>query len=410
MRTLHLREHRPEFGVPLGRDEVDLLRGLGAVLQIQPTRARPGHFDLTPGAHVGVVRVGDLTLAIAPKLPLARVLFLLSYAMDGRWWRDDEVSLPEDGDLLEALVPFYARAVRRALRRGVLQGYRTVEEALPLVRGRLRIEDQIRRRHGRMLPAEVRYDDFTVDIEANRLLLAAAWRLHRLPLRSAQARRLLREIEAALVGVTEVRYGARNLPAVAYDRLNAHYRPAVELARLILQSTSWDLGDGRVSASACLIDLSVVFEAFVVRALREQLGLSERALRQGERLWLDVDRRVALRPDLSWWHAGRPVFVGDVKYKRLAEGGVKHADVYQVLAYAVATDLPGALLVYAAGEAEPARHHVVHADKLVQVVAVDLGGPMAAVRAEVQRVAGLVAGSARQATSDLPRSRARPRR
>lgn len=368
--------------MPLDGLTVDALRSLDRVLQVQPTRGRPGHYDLTPGGHIGVLRAGDVTLAIAPKLPLARVLFLLSYAMDGRWWNDDEVALPEDADLLEALVPFYARTVQRALRRGVLQGYRSREEALPLVRGRLRIEEQVRRRYGRMLPAEVRYDDYTVDTDANRLLLAAARRLHRLPLRSAASHVLLRRLEAAFEGVSHVPFAPRDLPAIAIDRLNAHYQPALELARRILQATSWDVGDGDVRATGCLIDMSQVFEDFVVRALRERLGWTDRVLRQGEALWLDVDHRVNVRPDLGAWHAGRPVFVGDLKYKRIADNSVRHPDVYQVLAYAVATDLPGALLIYAADEAEPARYRIVHADKTVEVVAVDLDGPIAAVRGD----------------------------
>ena len=43
-----------------------------------------------------------------------------------------------------------------------------------------------------------------------------------------------------------------------------------------------------------------------------------------------------LRPDLSWWEAKKCVFVGDVKYKKLAPAGFKHGDLYQMLAYTVA--------------------------------------------------------------------------
>ena len=100
-----------------------------------------------------------------------------------------------------------------------------------------------------------------------------------------------------------------------------------------------------------------VFEDFVVVALREQLRLSDREFVQGARhrsLWLDRGRRVRLKPDLSWWDAGRCVFVGDVKYKRVQVAEIEHPDIYQLLAYSIATNLPGGMLIYAAGEAESA--------------------------------------------------------
>jgi len=65
----------------------------------------------------------------------------------------------------------------------VLQGYRMDDDALTTLRGRWRIGDQIRQRFGTVPPIEVSYDDFTEDIEPNRLLRAAVHRLMRLPVR-----------------------------------------------------------------------------------------------------------------------------------------------------------------------------------------------------------------------------------
>ena len=71
----------------------------------------------------------------------------------------------------------------------------------------------------------------------------------------------------------------------------------------------------------------MVFERFLYVALREALGLPEREWKRGQGLMLDEDRRISMKPDLSWWPPGaakngsRPSFVGDAKYKKLdAEG------------------------------------------------------------------------------------------
>lgn len=84
------------------------------------------------------------------------------------------------------------------------------------------------------------------------------------------------------------------------------------------------------------------------------------------------------------------MFVGDVKYKRTNVAGVLHPDIDQALAYTVATDLSGALLIYAAGEAEQVQYRIVHLGKTVEVIAMNLDGPPSAVLADVRRIADRV--------------------
>ena len=52
--------------------------------------------------------------------------------------------------------------------------------------------------------------------------------------------------------------------------------------------------------------------------------------------------------------------------------GIEHADMYQLLAYTIATDLPGGLLVYSADEATPVEHEVPLAGKRLRVATLDL--------------------------------------
>jgi 5-methylcytosine-specific restriction enzyme subunit McrC len=141
---------------------------------------------------------------------------------------------------------------------------------------------------------------------------------------------------------------------------------------------------------ACLFDMNVVFEDFVVVALREQLRLSTHTFPQGasgHRLCLDNDRRIRLEPDISWWEGERAVFVGDVKYKRTADALGRNADIYQAMAYAIAADLPGALLIYAAGEREQGVHRIIHLDKVIEVVTMDLNARPEVVLGLVQAIA-----------------------
>ncbi len=139
--------------------------------------------------------------------------------------------------------------------------------------------------------------------------------------------------------------------------------------------------------------MNAVFEDFVVGALREALGLSPDVLVQGgggRSLRLDEAGTVALEPDLSWWDGAVCTFVGDVKYKRVQASGINHPDLYQLLAYTIATGLPGGLLVYAAGEGSPTTHTVRHVGKHIEVVTLDLADAPHAVLERIAEVAARI--------------------
>ena len=391
MQRIRLREYERSAPVALSRTEMAGLRRLAPQVRIEASAADPDLCELIPGSQVGVVQVGGKLLEIRPKLPIDRLFFILTYAVDPISWQDSRVELAAEDTVLEVVAPAFCRLVARATYRGLLHGYRICEEALPLVRGQIRFRDQMQRRYGQLLPVEVRFDDFTEDIDENRVLLAALHQLSRLPLRSVAARRGLHEVNAAFGAVSLMRYDAQNLPAIGFSRLNAHYEPAIRLAKLILAWSSLEMGYAGATGVGFLVDMNVVFELFVHCALREALGLSEIEFPRGATgLCLDEAGQVRLEPDLSWWRGRRCRFVGDVKYKRVNVSGIKHPDLYQLLAYLTAADLPAGMLIYAAGEGSPARHRVTHAGKTLMVESLDLAGSPSNVLQQIDRLADTI--------------------
>ena len=378
MRRIDLREYAKSDPVRLATAERDALRGILPSLTIEPAPGTDGAYHLTPGSVIGALEVGELSVSIRPKLDIARVLFLTSYAMGAFKLREmDRFDFQDAPTLVEALAPALAAAARRAFASGLLHGYRTKEEALSTVRGRMRIDNQLRRRFGIPLPIEVRYDEFTDDILANRLVKAATVRFGRMRLRGRGSRAGLRRVYARLNNVSLIEYPPNAVPQITFDRLNTHYRDVVALSRLVLRHASFEAARGEIRASGFLIDMNVVFQNFVTQALREDLGVSGRTLRSDKGFvagHLDDEGKVPLRPDLSWWEGSICTFVGDAKYKRIKEERIPNADLYQLLAYATALDLPGGLLIYAQGEAEPVSHRVRHAGKRLESAALDLSG------------------------------------
>ena len=391
MRRIELQEYVSyTTDVPLDKDQLLALKK--ANIDVAPSPDAAGAYILTPSSYIGALNVGELAVVIRPKIPIDRVMFLIAYAMDPKnWWRDP-FELARDDDVLEAIALAFAHRTRQAIQRGLLQGYRREEEALHTVRGRIRFGDQISRRFGIPLPIEVAFDEFTEDIEKNRLLKTAIHRLGHTFIRSPATRQELRALRPAfaMVGLGSYQRGA--LPEVRYSRLDEHYRPAVELARLIIENTSLELFQGKVVGAAFLIDMNKVFEQFLYVALGEALGLPGRQWKHEQGLSLDEAGRISMKPDLSWWPSGtagngsQPIFVGDAKYKKLEAPGFEHADIYQMLAYCTAADLPSGLLVYA-GKGESSTHKIRHAGKTIEVASLDLTGTPEAILDEVRRLA-----------------------
>ena len=360
-------------------------------------------YYLTPGSTIGALEIGNLSVSIQPKLPIKRVLYMASYAADVLKPREQCFDFVEARTLAEVLVRALVDAARRAFARGLLHGYRTEEESLHAIRGRIRIDEQIRRRFGVSLPVEVRYDDFTDDVLPNRLVKAAAARLGRLRI-SPESHIALAGVDARLEDVALVEYSPSAVPEVRFDRLNEHYREVVPLARLILRQQTIESKRGGVRAVGFLMDMNRVFEEFVRRALREELGLSDRMFPIGKHLprtvFLDEECKATLEPDLSWWEAGTCTFVGDAKYKRVRDQRVPNADLYQLLAYATALDLPGGLLIYAKGEADELVHRVRYAEKRLEIAALELSGSIESLHVGIadlaRRVRALRVGPARR--------------
>ncbi|MCZ7528902.1 MAG: McrC family protein [Acidimicrobiia bacterium] len=188
-----------------------------------------------------------------------------------------------------------------------------------------------------------------------------------------------------------------------FSRLNIHYEPAVRLAALVLERRSMRHSAGDVSASAFLIDMNRVFEAFLetrlAQALRGRLDV-----RGQWRTRLDDDGRVAMRPDLVFRDGGQIVFVGDAKYKVTKDLVGVTSDLYQLLAYTAALDLPEGVLVYGHGDEEeppPTNVDVSNAGRRLHVRRIDLRGPASAITGSVDRLADWIVERSRTPTGCL---------
>lgn len=388
MIPIKLAEHGPARSVALQATAGQALAASGLV-EAAPDPWHPGQWRLKAGRKIGMATVTapdgqTITLHIAPKLPIARLLFLLGYSLDPKGWRNDELPLDEAADLLPVLARLFARQADKALRQGLLQGYRATEETALVVRGRIREAEQIRRHHGRLIPLEIAHDEYTADIAENRLLRTAVDRLCRLPGIDRDVRGGLLGLRLRLGEVTPIGRG-QPPPVWRPNRLNARYHHALRLAELVLLGSSVEHLPGEITVSGFLFDMAKVFEDFVTTALREvSSGLC--VLQASHHL--DEGNAIRIIPDfVRYAEDGTPVVVADAKYKAEKLEGFPGTDLYQMLAYCTALNLPDGHLIYAKGNAEHAAHKVRHAGITIHQHALDLGQPPAMLLSEIRMLA-----------------------
>lgn len=388
MEPLILTEGEPAKAVRLTDTEAAALDT--AELAVVTRAPRSQDWLVAAGTKVGVVRVGALQVVIRPKIKIDRLVFLMGYATKPKFWRNHSVLLDAESDLPEALAHAFARLAGKAVEQGLLQGYRTVDDSLTVLRGRIRVRDQISRRYGVGLPLEVTYDDFTVDIAENQILLATTVSLLRIRGLTPTVRQRLQRLRLQLAGVSELRRGEEK-PRWQATRLNTRYQPALHLAALILAGDSFEQRVGDLEVSGFVFDMWKIYEDFVTVALREGMTPFGGLTSQQHRMHLDEAERVQMRPDFLWTGPdGRSVVV-DAKYKAEKPVGFPQADLYQLLAYCTVLGLAQGHLVYAAGNEPATKHTVRGAGVVIHCHTLDLDQPPVSLLQQVAHLAGELA-------------------
>ena len=375
--------HRHAEITEKGESFVSLTSSQAARLQelrfcrVSPTTT-PDVWRITDVTRIGVVAIDDVRLFIRPKTELQSLIFMASYAGGQASVHDDSFAFDSENDVPAALAAALVHEVGVATRRGLLKGYVSVADTGTVIRGRWDIARQLKVRPGIPSPVELTYDDFTEDVIENQLLKAALRRLLRLEQLSPTLRGHVSTSLALFVDVSDLTC-QRSVPVPAESRLNAHYRPALWLARWILEATSWAHALGTSSGSTFLLNAALVYEEFVGRCLRDVLEPEGFDVDLQVSDWrLDVDGKVHLRPDIVISRDGAIVAVADTKYKVWGATGASppNADVYQALAYAITAGVSEAHLLYVSGDVEPQQYEIAATGTTVVAHTMELsGGP-----------------------------------
>ncbi|MBD8867996.1 McrC family protein [Nocardioides donggukensis] len=388
-----LSEYETSAPIKLSLEQRAALMAVGGQKVSLLAEADPSLVRVRATSYVGALVLPGHTIWVRPKSAPDNLFRMLTVGVPAGTWGSEQAGFERTDDVVTGISEAVLRCVHLATARGLLRGYRETEERSPVLRGRLMI-DSLARQPWALAPAPCRFDDFTADVWENRMLRAAVrviggWSGH------AGIRRECARLLDRLSEADEELPSALLAHDPIYTRVNEHYRPALELARVVLRGHSFSETRGGLVAQSFMIDMNDLFERWVTDELGHRLEPAVRVVAQ-DQTHLAEGRRVAIRPDLVFRRGTRTLSVGDVKYKLTGDGMARSADYFQLLAYCTTYDVPSGVLIYCTADAPPDSEVVIrHSGQRLHCVSLPLHGGPELVAQRLERVAELVSQSSR---------------
>lgn len=379
-RIICLSENKTCENVLLSTEQADALKGsFSKHLQLERSWSGDG-YNITAGGHIGTLVVDGLRIHIKPKVPIANLFYMLTYAHDLADFRDKVAPIGDSTELFEFIVEIFVKQVDDLVRWGIHRSYVDEEEDRRYLRGRLLLGTHLRRNLVHASRFHVRTNEFTADLLENRILKTTLGTLSRVRLNTPRLSQQVRRSWSAFSEVSATPVAAADCDQVHYNRLNERYRSTINLARLLLQHLSLEHHAGQTPFATFVLPMHLVFERFVARYLTEALsGWPTFRVSPQERLWLDEDHTMKAAPDIIVRHNRRPIIVLDTKYKIYGEKP-KEADVYQMIAYGHTLGIDQCVLIYPSDDAPDERKQLIGGIDL-DIRAMSLDGPLSEFKA-----------------------------
>ena len=361
-----------------------LNEGAGAEVLHASVSGRAARKVLQARQYAGVVRLGHTTVQILPKIyrsgtapgerahdATRNLLHMLSYAGLVPL-REHELAplLQRNLDWFEILTYLFATHLAEEWQRGAPQAYQDREAELTVLRGKWLMSEHLRHplQHERL---PVRYAEYGVDHTLNRVLRYVVEQLWRLT-RDAGNRHRLADLRVWMdeVSLLPLVTAGDAHPALI-TRLNARYQPLLNLARVFLSQSTLQLAAGQTTAFGLLLDMSLLFQEFIVRFIARQRSevlppelqaceLLPQAFGAAQYLARARPSGAAvfgLYPDLAFRMGERFPLLLDTKYKLLPSGRAHvtppQDDLYQAFSYAHGFQCPRVVLLYPQVEGQP---------------------------------------------------------
>ena len=315
-----------------------------------------GNKKIIPQQWVGILGLSNLQIEILPKIEInedqkirKNLLYMLSIAKEIPF-RENEIGRFEvdKNTFLESYITVFLDKLKWALKKGIIHEYSQRESNEKFIKGKLVVSKHIQKNISNKTNFYIRYDEFSINNIANRIIKATIIRLIGLTQKQDNLKNL-HVLKQYFLDIDERKFSLLDFSKLNLTRANKHYHKLLVMCELFWREESPSFHSGEVTTFSLLFDMNKIYESFIQNILENNNGKifdNEMYLvNKGEKSKFlfknHLNRNVfKLIPDNIIFNktTKKAVKIIDTKWKVLNESkrnsGISQSDIYQMYAYA----------------------------------------------------------------------------
>ena len=249
--------------------------------------------------------------------------------------------------LLEIFISMFLCELEALVKKGIKSDYVALEENLNFLKGKLSINEQIKRNSVHKERFYVGYSEFLSDIKINRIIKTTLKFLYKKS-NSSKNQQKIRELLFMFDEVSMCNDYKNFFINFAINRQVKHYEQTLLWCKIFLLGNSFTPHNGDDLAFALLFDMNELFESYVGNFIKKKLPGT--ILQHQEKYLIEKPIEFRLKPDI--FLEGK--FIADTKWKIIRQDinesekkyKISQADLYQLYAYGKKYECSKLYLIY----------------------------------------------------------------
>ena len=229
--------------------------------------------------------------------------------------------------LLEIFISMFLCELEALVKKGIKSDYVALEENLNFLKGKLNINEQIKRNSIHKERFYVGYSEFLSDIKINRIIKTTLKFLYKKS-NSSKNQQKIRELLFIFDEVSECEDYKNFFAKLVINRQVKHYEQTLLWCKIFLLNNSFTPHKGDDLSFALLFDMNALFESYVGNFIKKSFPGT--ILQHSEKHLVEDPKSFKLRPDIFL----KGKFIADTKWKIISSrDDISQADLYQLYAY-----------------------------------------------------------------------------
>ena len=242
--------------------------------------------------------------------------------------------------LLEIFISMFLCELEALVKKGIKSDYVALEDNLKFLKGKLNINEQIKRNSIHKERFYVEYSEFLSDIKINQIIKTTLKFLYKKS-NSSKNQQKIRELLFIFDEVSECEDYKNFFAKLIINRQVKHYEQTLLWCKIFLLGNSFTPHKGDDLAFALLFDMNALFESYVGNFIKKKF--SGIILQHSEKHLVENPKSFRLRPDIFL----KDKFIADTKWKIVSSrDDISQADLYQLYAYGKKHECSKLYLIY----------------------------------------------------------------